>query len=489
MEQASPIVSDTAIVRCCNNVYKRRKVKEAKSRHNHNPLENTDIQNPTKKMETSGGDELPVDIVYNILSRMPIKSLARFQCVSKVWCKYINDPYFEIIMHNAKRADMKDDPTMLMIFELDRYPYAYASASASLTMLVTKEEEEEKSGATSHEEVVITTKKNPRTPPYMEFVCKDWGCRYLVEGEIILGSCKGLIFSSQDNNVDDGTTVLLVINPLKKVCYKLPPIKIWSCNISVFEERESSGLGYDASTNTYKMVCVVLRNQQKKIGSYHRHDDVVKEDLCTMVHDVVLGATANSSLSSWREIPAVPAYPISGEAVFANGCLHWLVSHSLKYWPLDALRKVICFDMTKEEFGLIDPPAYNTRIHNRCTERLVDLDGQVGVVYDDDISTRHTSSIEVWLLNHKTKCWVLHCRLDKKPPLRHDTFIKVIGYWNKDACDLLITDGCRKRLYIYRLKQGVLHEINFNYWGYSITTDIRLYQATFSSILRRSINI
>ncbi|XP_071699742.1 putative F-box protein At1g32420 [Rutidosis leptorrhynchoides] len=428
-------------------------------------------------MTITGGDELPVDIVYNILSRMPIKSLARFQCVSKVWCKYINDPYFEIIMHNAKRGAMKDDPTMLMMFELDRYPYAYASASASLTMLVTKQEEE-KSGATSHEEVVITTKKNPRTPPYMEFVCKDWGCRYLVEGEIILGSCKGLIFSSQDHhpdNVDDGTTVLLVINPLKKVCYKLPPIKIWSCNTLAFEERESCGLGYDTSTNTYKMVCVVLRNQQNKIRSYHRHDDVVKEDLCTMVHDVVLGGTANSSSSSssssWQEIPAVPAYPISGEVVFANGCLHWLVSISLKYWPFDALRKVICFDMTKEEFGLIDPP-YNTRIH-RCTEHLVDLDGQVGVVYDD-ISMRHTSSIEVWLLNHKTKCWVLHCRLDKKPPLRLDKFIKVIGYWNKHAGDLLITDGCRKHLYIYCLKQGVLHEANFIYRGYSATTDIRL---------------
>ncbi|XP_071726082.1 F-box protein At1g52495-like isoform X2 [Rutidosis leptorrhynchoides] len=284
MEQANPIVPDTAIVCCCNNIYKRRrrKVKEAKSGHNHNPLENTDIHNPLKKMQTSGGfsnyhhhkkqkkrtraisttiivgDELPVDIIYNILSRMPLKSLARFQCVSKVWCNYINYPYLEI-MHHAKRG-MKDDPTMLITFQ-----YAYASASASLTMLVTKEEdeeEEEKSTATSHEEVVITTKKNPLTP-YMEFVCKDWGPRYYFEKDIILGSCKGLIFSSQDNNVDDGTTVLLVINPLKKECYKLPPIKIWSCNTLAFEEREACGLGYDDSTNTYKMVCVVLRNQQK----------------------------------------------------------------------------------------------------------------------------------------------------------------------------------------------------------------------------------
>ncbi|XP_071726136.1 putative F-box protein At4g38870 isoform X2 [Rutidosis leptorrhynchoides] len=502
MEQASPIVS------CCNNIYRtrRRKVKEAKS-----GAENTDIHNPLKNMQTSGGasiyhhhkkqkkstrvvsskikisggDELLVDNIYNILSRMPLKSLARFQCVSKVWCNYINDPYLEI-MH-AKRA-MKE-PMMLMMFELDLYPYA----SASLTMLVTKQEEEEKSGATSHEEVVITTKKNPPTP-YMEFVCKDWGPRYYIGKKITIGSCKGLIFSSQDNNVDDGTTVLLVINPLKKESYKLPPIKIWSCNTSAYEEREACGLGYDDSSNTYKMVCVVLRNQQKKIKSYWPDQgDVVKEDLCTMVHAFGGTDSSSSSSSSWREIPAIPAYPISGEAVFANGCLHWLVCYNLKYLSFDAVSKVICFDMKKEEFGLIDPP-YNTHIDRTGREHLVDLDGQVGLVYDDIM----TSYIEVWLLlnhhhnNKTTKCWswVLHCRFDRKPPLAPKMFIKVIGYWNKDAGDLLITDGCRRRLFIYRLKHGVLHEANFILEGYAPSgSDIRLYQPTFSSILHHcSIN-
>ncbi|XP_071729118.1 uncharacterized protein [Rutidosis leptorrhynchoides] len=224
---------------------------------------------------------------------MPVKSLARFQCVSKVWCNYINDPYLEI-MH-AKRA-MKD-PTMLIMVQLDRYrKYPYAL----LSMLVTKEEEEyAAAGGSTHDEVVITTKD----PPYMEFCSKDWGSRFIV-AEIILGSCKGLMISSQDhlnpphnnnNNVDDDVNVLLVINPLKKECYKLPPIKIWSCT-SLHHEREACGLGFDESTNTYKM-----------------------EDLCTMVH--VLGTDS----SSWREIPQVPSYPISGEAVFANGCLYWRV--------------------------------------------------------------------------------------------------------------------------------------------------------------------
>ncbi|XP_071719720.1 putative F-box protein At1g32420 isoform X2 [Rutidosis leptorrhynchoides] len=473
MEQASRIVPDVSIVRCCNNFKRRRKGKEinpenissflpgqeAKSGHN------TDIHNPLKNMETSGGDELPVDSIYNILSRLPLKSLARFQCVSKVWCKYINDPYLEI-MH-AKQA-MKD-PMMLIMFQL-KYVVVHLKswhASTSFSMLVTKEEEECNS---SNYEVMITTKNTP----YMKFPSKEWGSRLLLE-DIILGSCKGLMISSQDHHQHphNTTTVLLVINPLKKECYKLPPIKIWSCT-SVFYEREACGLGFDESTNTYKMVCVVLRNQEIML-SHNDDDDVVKEDLCTMVH--VLGTDS----SSWREVPQVPPYPISGEGVFANGCLHWLVSYHLKYWPFGLARKVICFDMMNEEFGLIDPP--NTLTY-WGREHLVDLDGQVGLVYNDVM--RRNRYVEVWLLNPDTKCWVIHCRFDKKPPLPLDMFIKVIGYWNKDAGDILITNDCRTRLFIYRLKQGVLHEANFIYQNDARKADFRLYQTTFSSTLRRS---
>nr|GEZ54760.1 F-box domain-containing protein [Tanacetum cinerariifolium] len=75
--------------------------------------------------------------------------------------------------------------------------------------------------------------------------------------------------------------------------------------------------------------------------------DMVKKNLCTMVH--VFGT------NSWREILQVPSYPITGKAVFANGCLHWLVSH-LDIKTEDGGREVIWFNVNKEEVGLIDPP-------------------------------------------------------------------------------------------------------------------------------------
>nr|GEY91380.1 F-box domain-containing protein [Tanacetum cinerariifolium] len=79
--------------------------------------------------------------------------------------------------------------------------------------------------------------------------------------------------------------------------------------------RESCGLGFDTSTNTWKMLCVLLKE-------YAPPDkpDMVKKNLCTVVHVFVT--------NSWREILQVPSYPISGKAVFANGCLHWLASYT-----------------------------------------------------------------------------------------------------------------------------------------------------------------
>ncbi|GJT50668.1 F-box domain containing protein [Tanacetum coccineum] len=143
----------------------------------------------------------------------------------------------------------------------------------------------------------------PTMGPFLEFIRKKPLSRSSIVRIEARGSCDGLICLSQD----DGhvITSLAVIHPLRKECYELP--------------------------------------------QYAPPDkpDMVKKNLCTMVH--VIGT------NSWREIPQVPSYPITGKAVFANGCLHWLVSH-FDIKTEDGGREVIWFDVNKEEFGLIDPP-------------------------------------------------------------------------------------------------------------------------------------
>nr|GFA17100.1 RNA-directed DNA polymerase, eukaryota, reverse transcriptase zinc-binding domain protein [Tanacetum cinerariifolium] len=87
------------------------------------------------------------------------------------------------------------------------------------------------------------------------------------------------------------------------------------------------------------MVCVLLKE-------YDPPDkpNMVKKNLCTVVHVFVP--------NSWQEIPQVPSYPISGKAVFANGCLHWLASIT-DIETEDGGRPVIWFDVEKEELWAI----------------------------------------------------------------------------------------------------------------------------------------
>nr|GFD40315.1 F-box domain-containing protein [Tanacetum cinerariifolium] len=64
-------------------------------------------------------------------------------------------------------------------------------------------------------------------------------------------------------------------------------------------DRESCGLGFDTSTNTWKMLCVLL----KEYAPPDKKPDMVKKNLFTMVN--VFGT------NSWREILRVPYYPIT----------------------------------------------------------------------------------------------------------------------------------------------------------------------------------
>ncbi|GJU49959.1 hypothetical protein Tco_1219514 [Tanacetum coccineum] len=128
-------------------------------------------------------------------------------------------------------------------------------------------------------------------------------------------------------------------------------------------------LGFDASTNTLKMVCVLPKDYVPPSDP-----NMVRKNLCTMVH--VFGT------NSWREIPQVPPYCITDGAVFANGCLHWLVSH-IDIKTEDGGRPVIWFDVEKQEFGLIDRPKRMCdlwRNYSCSNDHLVDLNGEVGYV-------------------------------------------------------------------------------------------------------------
>ncbi|GJY42045.1 F-box domain containing protein [Tanacetum coccineum] len=232
---------------------------------------------------------------------------------------------------------------------------------------------------------LLEVKKNS----FLEFKCCKQSSEYHLH--VVLGSCNGLFYLSQDQC--DKFNSLVVINPLRKECFELPPMDKkpdWRLSYE-----ESCGLGFDYSTNTFKMVCVFPR---VIIDVGKENIDLIRKNLCTMVH--VLGTNL------WQEVPQVPSYPINGKSVFAHGCIHWLVTHFLR--EAKHGRKVICFDVRKEKFRVIKCPPKKTQYNSVLFDKLVDLHGEVGYVYDNV-----DNCMEVWVL--KRKEWVMHCRIHKKP--------------------------------------------------------------------------
>ncbi|KAJ0703975.1 putative F-box domain-containing protein [Helianthus annuus] len=347
---------------------------------------------------------LPSEIILNIMSRMPVKSLARFRCVSKLWCEYIDDQHLKII-----RGQQYPEETAIMIARTNFSDHPLISLYA----------------IESKKSMVLKMKKIPS----LEFKCTQISSEYDVP--YILGSCNGLVYLSLSVKGYWSWIVrpcdIRVVDPLRKEYYELPPMNhpLDQKGIAFF------GLGFDDSTNTFKMVFFTIVNE--------------REEACAMVH--VFGTR------SWRQISQISLNPMIftrppnfPKAVFACGCLHWQ----------DGYGKIIRLDMRTEEFGLIDLPNVQRHGAEHVRSGLVDLHGEVGYVY-----CRFLSSLEVWVL--KQREWVIHCRFDHKPPLPAYISIAVIGCWNRDGDIVMetITKGVWTQLFVYCRKSDLLKEIKF----------------------------
>ncbi|XP_076912969.1 F-box protein At1g11270-like [Bidens hawaiensis] len=354
------------------------------------------------------------------MSRLPVKSLARFRCVCKLWLKYINDPYFHTIY-------IKEEPTPMM---LELFSNKQKQIKISILQGVQKE-------------------------PLFKSCYMHVGYYQ----NLVLGSCNGLILVCCLEFRPRGSFVFPVINPLSKKRHDLPPthINITYRSVDSYIPRKAAGIGFDESTNTFKTVFVILKEQVQS-----QDINVVRKHICTLVH--------HQGTSSWREIAQIPAYPISGEGVYGHGRLHWLISPS----DWQDRRKLVWFDMKAEEFGLTDHPP-TPRSGSGYQIQLVDLNDEVGFAYVGNERT------ELWILKQEDSSWVLHCWFDHQnitPPLKNVAFS---GYWNK-ARDIAFTSDRGKRLFVYTLKTGDLRQIDHPGDHMCELTHIRMYQSSVRGI-------
>ncbi|XP_057414900.1 F-box/kelch-repeat protein At3g23880-like [Lotus japonicus] len=243
--------------------------------HNKYPEENQLLESPL----------IPHELVAEILSCLPVKSLIRFKCVCKSWNSLICAPHF-VKLHLRRHSTPNANPNVLFIWSTMEAHYG----KRNILFFPVKSLLEAPSTITEE--------------PYFLGKLKS---RYR-----IIGSCNGLVcllgcrrfkFTSKHE-----CHWFSFWNPaMRKKSQKSPKVPIQGSNDQL--DASSYGFGYDHISDTYKVVSVSNDIERNHVRVYNMGDD------------------------NWRDIGSFPTFvPITGRTNGAhlNGTLNWLICEKPK---------------------------------------------------------------------------------------------------------------------------------------------------------------
>ncbi|XP_050245406.1 F-box/kelch-repeat protein At3g23880-like [Quercus robur] len=94
------------------------------------------------KLRNLSSERLPHDVVIDILTRLPVKSLIRFRCVSKSWYSTITDPIFitkhlNLQLNKAKSLSSNNNHNGFLLYTHDKQLYT-AACNGGPTLTLTE---------------------------------------------------------------------------------------------------------------------------------------------------------------------------------------------------------------------------------------------------------------------------------------------------------------------------------------------------------------
>ncbi|XP_059660175.1 F-box protein CPR1-like isoform X2 [Cornus florida] len=247
---------------------------------------------------------IPGDVLSDILTRLPLKTLIRCTSVCKPWHTLLTNPSFITKHLNQSRFNNKE----LLLVRIH-------------------------SDSDDKEHYALRYDDNHLFSEYaqLEFPLKSSSCNHYFR---IIGCCNGLICLSDDQF--SYTNNLFLWNPFIRKTMRLPPVRVTVQTHGLF--KHSIGFGFDSITDDYKVVRIVHLENHKKPPEI---------DIFSL------------STGTWRDIShvALPHTIIDERApqAFLKGAAHWIASSS------DA-KLIVSFHMGCEEFGQIMLP-HNIMAH------------------------------------------------------------------------------------------------------------------------------
>ncbi|XP_030512651.1 F-box protein At3g07870 [Rhodamnia argentea] len=306
---------------------------------------------PRDETET-GMEDLPREIVLDILSRLPVTSIVRFRLVCRSWRALGRDP----LLPDAQLArTAARDPVLVL------------HSDFPLRNLLSFVELSARDQDCEHNR----SKKTPVgkfNPPFLNS---------MPEFDVV-GSCNGLLCLADLLY----TETLFVYNPFTRDCRELPRSRQYADQTVVF------GFGFHPETREYKVIKIAYYPNPSRAGAGARRARRVPH-MQSEVQVLTLGGRRSPSPSpAWRSLGRAP-YQIDkrpSETV-VNGRLHW-VAGPRRY---RTARQLVSFDLADEQFREVPRPEGGTI--GRSYYQLMELRGCLSaIVYCN------YGRLEIWVM-------------------------------------------------------------------------------------------
>ncbi|XAR55819.1 hypothetical protein NMG60_11036028 [Bertholletia excelsa] len=307
--------------------------------------------------------DLPMNIMSEIISRLPVRSLLRFKLVCKTWYALITDSHF-ISKH-------------LHDYNSYKHQIIFKSLTTSiLTDCISLYNDETSGGLVGL-----------HTP-------------FLVSEYNLVGSCHGLIclFPSYGSGFP-----ISLWNPATREFRILPNHR--QAIRDGIRHRNILGFGFDPASGDYKVVAI-LREIPFSVDCTVR---VLVWRMSRDCWDEVDSAFLNQKLGS------VTRYRISAYMpVIMEGILYW-VAHYFSS-PTERFIVVVYFDLRDEKFGQISIPHLDESV---CFTRLVEFKGCLALCAQtcDFRPDKGHKQFDIWVKDKHDASWTKHFSIVPSPTL------------------------------------------------------------------------
>uniref|UniRef100_A0A5B7BE74 F-box domain-containing protein n=1 Tax=Davidia involucrata TaxID=16924 RepID=A0A5B7BE74_DAVIN len=311
-----------------------------------------DCNNLETAKKKKGTVTIPNEIIFfEILTRIPVKSLLQFRSVSKLWTSLIRNPSFANL-HLTRSITDRLHGFGLFISAYNKHSSEQHFLSAS-----------HRGGTTAH---LFTLSNSNSDPP-------------------VSSHLRGL-FLIHPSGFTRLNTSVFICNPATREIARIPATGPIVCS-PYPQAHVCYNLGFDFSTNEYKVVNIRVLNL---IRPSERKAECEIFSLGTR---------------SWRKIDPVFPFNVKGEdwlcewfkgSVFVNGGIHWML------WS----KKVIAaFDLRDENFRMIPLPRATTITVRSKTPYMIEINGLLALICHEHVLERNT--MEIWILkDYQNQAWI-----------------------------------------------------------------------------------